>query len=190
MSLLSRFPQQVTLLALGMVLMTGIGCSKSNPPAAPAKAPAAPASAPGSASMFEKMGDKQRPLPGPPADEAPSGPGAAPQAQPALTGDMADSPECKALAEEEKGIRAQLDQHNKDVVGPASERSEAAYDEFSACQDDPTCMNNLAVYSAKQSAYNSAKRAEEAAEKQGEAWETRLHEISQKQAANCNTDPL
>ncbi len=171
----------------GMWLLIGMACSDKK--SAPAPAAAAPTDNATSA-MFQKM-KEGRPLPPPPTDEGPNSaaPGA-PQAAPPLSADFQDSPECKALTDEEKQLRAEIEIHNRDVVGPASERSEAAYDAYQACQEDPGCINTLPAFQAKQGAYQAAKRAEEQAEKKTEEHETRLHEISQKMAARCNNDPL
>jgi hypothetical protein len=134
--------------------------------------------------MFQNM-KNGKPLPRPPTEEGGEGapPGAA---MPALAPGGAENPECKALAEEEKGIRAQVEALNRDVVGPASDKAEAANDEFQACQDDAGCVGDLDRYKVKQSAAAAARRAEEAAEKQLLDFETRLHDISEKMAAKCD----
>lgn len=168
-------------LALCGLLVLGVACSDKKKSASPSAA-----SAPNSTSMmFQKMKDGNRPLP-PPSED--SGGGAPPSGaeMPPLVPNAAETPECKAFAEQAKQLRAQIDQLNKDEVGPASEKAEAASDEFNSCQDDPGCMSDVKRFEAKQSASAAARRVEEVAEKKVEDLETQLHDISEKQAARCS----
>lgn len=165
-----------------LVLVLSTACGEKKPEAPQGQS----AAAKGAASMFGPT--KAGGLPPPPVDgdapqKAPVG-GAGASVEPPL------SPECKALEDEQKAARTEADRVNNEVIAPAAARAEAAFDEYQACQDDAGCISDLERYQAKQSALAGAKRAQQQAEKQVEEIETRLHDISQKMAAKCNTDPL
>ena len=160
-------------LAVGALLSFSIACSEKKPE----PAPAAPAS---TNSLKNAM--------------APGAPAAPPQAGgPAAANNAPEgfvSPECKAMEEEVAATRKEIDRINAEIVSPAAERAEAAYSEYQACQDDAGCLSDLARFQSRQSALASTRRAQEQAESQVEGLETKLHDISQKQDAKCNTDPL
>lgn len=160
--------------ALAAILVFAVACSEKKPEPA-----AAPAAAEGLKSAMGQGG----PLPPPPSDDkAPAAGGSG--------SDSFTSPECKALEEEQTVIRKEAEKINAEVVAPAAEKAEAAYDDYQSCQDDAGCLSDLARFQAKQSALASSRRAQEQAEQQVEGLETKLHDISQKMAAKCNTDPL
>lgn len=179
-------PSRLALAGLGasvsLLLLVSAACSDKKPDAPQGQS----AASKGAASMFAPA--KAGGLPPPPVDgdvpqKAPAG-GAGAAVEPPL------SPECKALEDEQKAARLEADRINNEVIAPAASRAEAAFDEYQACQDDAGCISDLERYQAKQSALAGAKRAQQQAEKQVEEVETRLHDISQKMAAKCNTDPL
>ena len=103
---------------------------------------------------------------------------------------LEESPECKALKADRKVLRDRIEVLNRDLVGPATQKKEAASRVYEACQEDVGCVNNLDRYEAKHRAFQSAKTTLRSAEAQVEQLETQLYQISQKMAARCDTDPL
>lgn len=170
---------KVGTLTVCALMSLSIACSEKK--AEPAAAPAAGNSLKNAMSPMAPGGAAGAP----PAGSAPAAGGPSAGSPEGFV-----SPECKALEEEQATVRKEVERINTEIVAPAAERAEAAYSEYQSCQDDAGCLSDLARFQARQSALASTRRAQEQAESQVEGLETRLHDISQKLDAKCNTDPL
>ncbi len=172
---------RISVVAL-LVLTVAAGCGDKSPTSTPPAAPPGDTNA-----MFQRLNDKDR-LPPPPVESAGAKDVEDIPDLPELT--FEKSPECKALDADQKKIRDEIDRLNDELVGPAATKAEQASDAFDECQDDIGCVNNLDRYEARHRAYQNARNALKKAERKVEELETRLYGISQKIAAQCDTNPL